>query len=322
MKRRMIQSTQSVVGPSSSLNIANKRTIAFPLVSNLMGTTPVPRRGYYSYEMFELNNYFDTKEFPSNYPQIHLCKNDPMLMIYLSLVKSKSIRLSNYIYVYICTYICVYLLLHKQLRDKDTKDMEKFRVVTQKILTLMFNQMLQYHYCEIGQVGEGDSMGNSTIESTTAMELMSTFRSQPTTYFPLTFSQTTKQTPFDSPFACVAGDRGLYGVALSDSGEHALRTVLQSFHPIIKSVVGTLKVEESFTQDKDGIIRSNRQAVAIMPKDIKSRIVLLFHPVIVQNELHSGIDALLRVIFSTLFLCFLFFTHQFKKKKKKKAGRK
>ncbi len=89
----------------------------------------------------------------------------------------------------------------------------------------------------------------------------------------------------------------MYGVTLNDSAEHALNAVLSSFQPIIRSVIGTLKVEESFSQDKDGIIRSNRQAVALMPKDIRSRIVILFHPTIIQNELHSAVDALLRVSF-------------------------
>ena len=83
--------------------------------------------------------------------------------------------------------------------------------------------------------------------------------------------------------------RCLYGVSLDDNAEHCLKTVLLSFNPIIRSVVGKLTVEETFSQDKDGIIRSNRQAVALMPKDIRSRVVLLFHPIIINNELQYKI---------------------------------
>ncbi|ETO06864.1 hypothetical protein RFI_30529 [Reticulomyxa filosa] len=186
-----------------------------------------------------------------------------------------------------------------QLRDKETKDFEKFRAVSQKVLTLMFNQILQFHYCEIGHVGDIDS-ANFGAESSGGADLSSAFKSSQLYYFPLTFSQTTKQSSVDLPFSSIIGgmqgvNRGLYGVALNDCSEHALQTVLQTFSPIIKSAVGTLKVEETFTQDKDGIIRSSRQAIAFLPKDIKTRIVVLFHPVVVQNELHSIIDALLRL---------------------------
>merc|ERR1712129_271079 len=90
-----------------------------------------------------------------------------------------------------------------------------------------------------------------------------------------------------------------YGVCLNDSCQNALENTLHSFQPIIRSVIGTPNVEEKFIEDRDGVIRSNRQAVALMPKDIDQRIVIIFADTISQknsnNELQSAIDALLKL---------------------------
>ena len=44
------------------------------------------------------------------------------------------------------------------------------------------------------------------------------------------------------------------------------------------------------------MLRTNRSAVAYVTKDIASRIVLVFHPVLSKTELNSAIEALVRVI--------------------------
>ena len=185
---------------------------------------------------FILTNNYDTKSIDTDYlDNIHLCKNEPLLMIYLSI-----------------------------LRNRDTKDTEKFQDVTHKLLVLVFNQIFSYH-----------------------------FRTN------VHWEQTECYSPLDITYGSIMSKRGIYGVCLNDSCESVLTNLLISFQPIIRSVIGTLKVEESFSEDKDGIIRSNRQAVALMPKDIDKRIVIIFHDIINQqncnNELQSAIDALLKL---------------------------
>jgi len=105
--------------------------------------------------------------------------------------------------------------------------------------------------------------------------------------------------PLDISYGSLMCQRGIYGVCLNDSCENALQNLLLSFQPVLRSVIGTLTVEESFIEDEDGILRSNRQAVALMPKDIDQRIVIIFHDSITQqnanNELQSAIDALLKL---------------------------
>jgi len=105
--------------------------------------------------------------------------------------------------------------------------------------------------------------------------------------------------PLEITYGSLMCQRGIYGVCLNDSCQSALENLLHSFQPVIRSVIGTLKVEESFIEDKDGVIRSNRQAVALMPKDIDQRIVIIFADTIDQknsnNELQSAIDALLKL---------------------------
>merc|ERR1712154_238806 len=105
--------------------------------------------------------------------------------------------------------------------------------------------------------------------------------------------------PLELSFGSLMCQRGIYGVCLNNSCQAALENLLHSFQPIIRSVIGSLTVEESFVEDKDGIIRSNRQAVALMPKDIDKRIVIVFHDTISpkssSNELQSAIDALLKL---------------------------
>merc|ERR1712154_560711 len=185
---------------------------------------------------FILSNNYDTTPIDAQYLEnIHLCSNKPLLMIYLSI-----------------------------LRDRETKNNEKFQEITHKILVLMFNEIFDYHLS-----------GNKCWNEVQCVS------------------------PLDITYGSLMCQRGIYGVCLNDCCQNALQNLLDSFQPIIRSVIGTLKVEESFVEDKDGIIRSNRQAVALMPKDIDKRIVVIFHDIIspknTNNELQSTIDALLKL---------------------------
>ena len=200
---------------------------------------------------FSLKNMFEEKDI--GYPnRLHLSKNEPLLMLYLSI-----------------------------LRNKETKS-DKFQDTTHKILLLIFNQILNHRLID-------DNHGHHKMIKSGKKG------SKKDVGFGLTFSRETLKSPYDVDFMSLIADRGMYGVALDDSSEHALERVLSSFRPIIRSVVGTLKVEESFTQDQNGVIRSNRQAVALMPRDIGNRIIVVFKAVICGNELHSVIDALLKL---------------------------
>eukprot|EP00488_Nonionellina_sp_1-RS-2012_P001510 TRINITY_DN2438_c0_g1_i1.p1 TRINITY_DN2438_c0_g1~~TRINITY_DN2438_c0_g1_i1.p1 ORF type:complete len:341 (-),score=62.66 TRINITY_DN2438_c0_g1_i1:230-1252(-) len=173
------------------------------------------------------NNY---SRHPIHDIHIHLCSNQPLLMIYLSI-----------------------------LRNRDTKNVDKFRDITHKLLVLMFAQIFNFHFMESNNWSE--------------IECVS---------------------PSDITYGSIMCQRGIYGVCLNDCCQNALQNLLHSFQPIIRSVIGTLKVEESFIEDKDGIIRSNRQCIALMPKDIDKRIVIIFHDSF-NNEVHCAIDALLKI---------------------------
>ena len=165
-------------------------------------------------------NNFDGKEIEAEYAgNVHLCRNEPLLMMYLSI-----------------------------LRDRDTKNVDRVQDVTHKILVLMFSQIFEYHF-------DG--------EHSAAMEIA--------------FDYKECLSPLDITYGSLICQRGVYGVCLNDSCENALQNLLSSFQPVLRSVIGTLKVEESFVEDEDGILRSNRQAVALMPKDIDQRIVIIFH---------------------------------------------
>ena len=209
---------------------------------------------------FALTNMLEMKAI--GYPnRVHLCKNEPLLMLYL----------------------CI-------LRDKETK-CEKFQKTTDKLLLLIFNQMINYRFID-GKNGNENSKKvnydlNFNVNSLSSLSICDSFG--------LTFSKKRNYSAFSVSFMSLVAERGMYGVALDESSEHALEGVLSSFRPIIRSVVGTLKVEESFTQDQNGVIRSNRQAVALMPRDIGNRIIIVFKPVLVGNDLHSVIDALLKL---------------------------
>lgn len=198
-------------------------------------STHSPRMEGAAQSQLVLTNNYDPKPIEAEHARnIHLCSNSPLLMIYLSI-----------------------------LRDRETKNVDRFQEVTHKVLVLMFSQILDRH-----------------------LEL---FR----------FDSCSNYSPLDISYGSIKCQRGIYGVCLNDSCEHALKNLLSSFQPVIRSVVGTLKVEESFVEDEDGIIRSNRQAVALMPKDIDERIVVIFCSIINQqtanNELQSAIDALLKL---------------------------
>merc|ERR1712129_20829 len=148
--------------------------------------------------------------------------------------------------------------------NRDTKSVEKFQDITHRILTLMFDEIFDYHL--------SDDRHWKTIEAVSPLEIT---------------------------YGSLMCQRGIYGVCLNDSCQNALENTLHSFQPIIRSVIGTLIVEEKFIEDRDGVIRSNRQAVALMPKDIDQRIVIIFADTISQknsnNELQSAIDALLKL---------------------------
>merc|ERR1711924_145262 len=107
--------------------------------------------------------------------------------------------------------------------------------------------------------------------------------------------ETIVKTCSGSVFHGQQAERSIYGVALSSESESALKLCLEVFHPVARTVVGMLKVEETFKQDKNGILRTNRSAVAYVPKDIASRVVVVFHPVLHKTELNSAIEALVRL---------------------------
>lgn len=103
------------------------------------------------------------------------------------------------------------------------------------------------------------------------------------------------RTPNGAQYVGHHAERAIYGVALSSQSETTLKLSLEVFHPVARTVVGMLKVEETFKQDRNGVLRTNRSAVAYVPKDISSRVVLVFHPVLFKNELNSAIEALVRL---------------------------
>merc|ERR1712129_644253 len=143
--------------------------------------------------------------------------------------------------------------------NRDTKSVEKFQDITHRILTLMFDEIFDYHL--------SDDRHWKTIEAVSPLEIT---------------------------YGSLMCQRGIYGVCLNDSCQNALENTLHSFQPIIRSVIGTLKVEEKFIEDRDGVIRSNRQAVALMPKDIDQRIVIIFADTISQKNSNNEYKKLVK----------------------------
>merc|ERR1711991_592864 len=116
---------------------------------------------YYNYFInngFELKNCLETKNIFNNKSQVHLCKNDPLLMIYLSI-----------------------------LRNRETKDIDKFRFSCQKILTLIIQQMLLYNCIEKYNSNKVNDNNNG-----------------------ITFTGVLNYSPFDSEYDSIISDRGIY----------------------------------------------------------------------------------------------------------------
>uniref|UniRef100_A0A6A7FZ30 TBC1 domain family member 23 n=1 Tax=Hirondellea gigas TaxID=1518452 RepID=A0A6A7FZ30_9CRUS len=84
--------------------------------------------------------------------------------------------------------------------------------------------------------------------------------------------------------------KNLYGVALSDSSESALRLAMEVFSPVSRAAVGQLRFERKFVQDSEGVLRSSKAPIVHVPSDIADRLVFLFHPCL--SDVSSAKDAI------------------------------
>lgn len=117
LRNRMIESRQSknsainavpLTTPTSTANAHSSTNTNF--IHRASDQTSLP--------LFVLSNNYDTKTIDFEYREnIHLCKNEPLLMIYLSI-----------------------------LRDRETKNSEKFQDIAHKLLVLMFSQIFSHHF--------------------------------------------------------------------------------------------------------------------------------------------------------------------------------
>jgi len=106
-------------------------------------------------------------------------------------------------------------------------------------------------------------------------------------------SQLRVETNSSFPYNGFQTVKSIYGVALDEQSQHCLEEALEVYKPVARTVVGQLRIEEKFTQDKNGGMHNVRSAVAYTPKDIEDRRVIVFNPVLgSKNDIHSAIEAL------------------------------
>jgi len=106
-------------------------------------------------------------------------------------------------------------------------------------------------------------------------------------------SQLQVETDSNYPYNGFQTVKSIYGVALDDPSQECLEEALEVYKPVARTVVGQLRIEEKFTQDKNGGMHNVRSAVAYTPKDIEDRRVIVFNPVLgSKNDIHSAVEAL------------------------------